>query len=102
MLMFKFFVSLLLYVFVSSSSGGEEEPDMVHRRRVCQGLRSKYKVKPGTSWGDMDKVKQDLWLSHQCDYFFCKANERAGKGIYKCEPLATNNNQVAAEAAPSG
>jgi len=83
------FFSVFLYwswaILVTSNS--KEEPLHLHRKRLCWGLKVKFKVIPGTNWGLMDKSKQDLWLSHECDFFFCKRHEKAGKGVYICEPL---------------
>ena len=58
-----------------------------HNKRHCKHLLTKYHVKPGRSWGTMNKVKQDLWLLKRCDQYFCQPNQLEGRGIYQCIPI---------------
>jgi hypothetical protein len=53
----------------------------------CRNLRKTHKVRPGVSWGSMNRELQDLWIKMKCDQFFCKPHQLAGKGIYNCVPL---------------
>jgi len=60
--------------------------DFVQNKR-CRTMRRAHKVKPGVSWGTMNREQQDLWIKLNCDQFFCKPHQLAGKGIYKCISL---------------
>jgi hypothetical protein len=71
---------------------------------VVQALRFLSQV-PGTSWGSMDKARQDEWLRLACDKYFCQPHALRGRGVYKCEPLrdsALADERVASTASATG
>ncbi len=74
-----------------SSSTNVSPIERMLLKRMCRQLHKKHKVNPGQSWGTMDKAQQDEWISWNCDQFFCQPHQLAGKGIYKCVPLAKND-----------
>jgi hypothetical protein len=57
---------------------------------LCDELKSKYSVIPGSSFGSMPIVDQDVYLKSQCDRFFCEPHPKAGKGVYDCVPIRRN------------
>jgi hypothetical protein len=56
----------------------------------CIMMRKKFRVEPGTSWGNMDEKMQKKWMILHCDRFFCEKNKLEGLGIYKCIPVGIN------------
>ena len=72
------------------------------RRKQCRQMRRQHKVIPGTSWGSMNREQQDLWISLQCDEFFCEPHRLAGKGVYKCIPLPQDPTMGADEVSSVG
>ncbi len=54
---------------------------------VCNSLKDRHGVSPGSSWGSMSKAQQNTWLANKCDLHFCQPDKRIGRGVYKCKPL---------------
>jgi hypothetical protein len=59
----------------------------------CKTLHQKYKVKPGSSWGDMNVEQQNKWMYLRCDAYFCKPDKLESKGVYKCVALKHNQSE---------
>lgn len=57
-------------------------------KTTCKHMKRIYGVKPGTSWGKMDKQQQKQWMSLRCDRFFCQPNVKEGKGSYRCQAIS--------------
>ena len=58
-----------------------------NNKRMCKQLKNKHVV-VGESWGTLSIAEQALWMSNNCDLFYCKKNAKSGKGVFKCETLA--------------
>jgi hypothetical protein len=53
----------------------------------CLSMKTKYKVVPGQSWGSITQELIERWKIIRCDQFFCKPDDKEGKGTYNCIPL---------------
>lgn len=62
----------------------------------CRSSKHAHHVKPGTSFGTLSRDGKQEWVDRKCDQFFCKHNNRAGKGTYRCEPLAISEEDLLA------
>jgi hypothetical protein len=62
----------------------------------CRSSKHAHHVKPGTSFGTLSRDGKQEWVDRKCDQFFCKHNNRAGKGTYRCEPLAISDEDLLA------
>ena len=60
-------------------------------RDECLDLRERYDVRPGRSWGRLDKAGQARWLELACDQYLCEPHRQRGRGVYDCAPLPDTN-----------
>jgi len=70
-------------VLAVTSKGDDDSSDRV----MCKAVKRDNRVKPGSSWGSLNKAGQADWIRRKCDRFFCAAHVKAGRGTYKCNPL---------------
>ena len=68
----------MICVFVTVSVGNKQ---------YCFDMRSKYKVQPGRSFGNLPKELHVEYLAARCYRYFCEPHNMAGKGVFKCIPL---------------
>jgi len=52
---------------------------------VCMDRYRQHRVKPGKSWGTMNKQQQAEWMARRCDQYFCAPDKMEGRGVYDCK-----------------
>ena len=76
------FVFLIIFAVCSHS-----ERVISQEEQRCIEMRDKYGIEPGKSFGSLPINMHKSYLAARCYRFFCQPNERAGKGVFDCEPL---------------
>ena len=72
---------------LSEAPAASVAPAAFDTKAWCVRTHGQHRVRPGVSWGTLEKKLRRAWIDRGCDAFFCEPNDRAGRGVYKCAPL---------------